>query len=346
MDRSLLFAGLSAVTGQKIVEENENVGSNANSTIIKNLNLTSLPSITNLQSITNLPNVQTNSKNDNLPFVTITNLHRMSLSSIPFGSPVIGSSIIGSSAFDNSNNYGKVYLKIVDGKTIEFPYDANMTIERFKTMIQEKEGIPKEEQIISFGGKTLESGTFSDHNIQRNSTLNLTYVHPLPIDKKHFSPEYDYDFTNIVDGNIKFSRGGHEYVRPCGWMRFALNVQESLSKDGKWLGCTNGDGEWAVSYHGTGQLESKSIAEHGYDKSKLVRDLHGKGIYSTPSVECAQLYAKVFYHNGEKYNVILQNRVNPKTVKIIPKEVAILGEYWITEEEEDIIPYGICIRKV
>ena len=92
-------------------------------------------------------------------------------------------------------------------------------------------------------------------------------------------------------------------------------------------------------------LISRSIASEGYKLIKGVRFAFGHGIYSTPDIEVALLYAQTFTIEGVSYKAIIQNRVNPKTVVKVSKKETGVGEYWISPKNEDIRPYGFCVRK-
>ena len=218
------------------------------------------------------------------------------------------------------------------GYSLTLQVTEEHSVLQMKLQIQEKVKIALTQFDLMFDNKRLDDDrTVKDYGLQPGSTIYFAHRltgggGPLTVSTDELAPEFDYDFTYAKDDGKQYIRGGFVYQRPYGWKR-----------------------EWPVSYHGTDMSSAEKIVKEGYKVGPGAK--YGPGIYTSPSLEMVERrYARQFDHDGKRYKIAFQNRVNPDRnghLKIINASITGVGaDYWVSPIEDDVRPYGLLFREV
>ena len=173
---------------------------------------------------------------------------------------------------------------------------------------------------------------------------------------------------NRVSGwGVGEKRGGIDYDPPLGWTGIGLKVKGKFDKgDDTWIGMSNIQGEWCVAYHGVGDGKSsddvkkitgliyKSRFKKGERQkhSKCDDQFHpgkkvGDGVYCTPTIKTAEMYAGKSEIHGHIYKTVLMVRVKPSARRHCDTcWDSKAHNYWVVNGTiDEIRPYRILYKK-
>ena len=121
----------------------------------------------------------------------------------------------------------QIYVyRIATNGTITIDIEASDSIENLKSKIQDKEGIPPDQQYLYYNSKLLQDGTtLADNNIQDGNTIQLSN-HLLPVELSSFT-------ASVSGNNVNLKWQTATEVNNYGF--------EVERKDGRW---ETGDGRW------------------------------------------------------------------------------------------------------
>ena len=170
---------------------------------------------------------------------------------------------------------------------------------------------------------------------------------------KNFHKFYNPD--NQIN-NLK--RGGEDYIQPLSWTAFGINVSGKYDFGSDvWLGNTNQEGEFAVSYYGINHLmnEKLSLFISLMGNDELGKTFSNVNNIRNPGQKCKS--GSTFYKNplfaensseiinigGFEYKIMFMCRV--KTSEINQPEN--FPDFWILSPTPDEVrPYKILIKKI
>ena len=173
--------------------------------------------------------------------------------------------------------------------------------------------------------------------------------------------------NKIFEWSINENRGNMEYDPPIGWIGFGINCWDKYDNgDNTWIGNKNDPNEWCIAYHGVGaEADSKSvksiIGNIIRDNFKLgSRQAHyhcpdkfypgksvGKGVYFSPHIKVAEIFAGISIINGISYKTVLMVRIKPSVIRSCKCPNYYNCNDWVVNGTKDEVrPYRILYKKM